>query len=163
MSGRYQKIGHAEQVDLLAKGLVTLPPSIHRSGHRYQWLRGHSPSDIPPSDLDPPPQALTDVWLSAIHEREKRVSAARPVSAPTETLVEAVINALGGYQAARGYGHELSFRCPFHEDRIPSFGLNLASGSWLCRSGCGAGRSIRSLARRLGIPVWSGRTLELVR
>ncbi|KKL80037.1 hypothetical protein LCGC14_2008850, partial [marine sediment metagenome] len=30
-------------------------------------------------------------------------------------------------------------RCPFHEDRHPSFYVNKLTGSWFCHSGCGGG------------------------
>lgn len=30
-------------------------------------------------------------------------------------------------------------RCPFHEDRHPSFYVNKSTGAWICHAGCGAG------------------------
>ncbi|MCH7554117.1 MAG: bifunctional DNA primase/polymerase [Chloroflexi bacterium] len=143
-----------EGLDLLAKGLVTLPPSIHPSGHRYEWVKGHSPTDIPPAGLELPPEAITQAWLAAIQEREEKRALARPVGIPSAPTMELVIEALGGRHAAQGYDPELRFRCPWPEnhqngDRNKSFGLNTISGAWLCRSGCASGQSIRSLIWKL--------------
>jgi hypothetical protein len=39
-------------------------------------------------------------------------------------------------QDAKG---EVSTRCPFHDDRTPSFSVNLETGAWYCHAGCGGG------------------------
>lgn len=38
-----------------------------------------------------------------------------------------------------GSGPELKLRCPFHQDRTPSFSLNIEKGVWACFAGCGKG------------------------
>lgn len=40
-------------------------------------------------------------------------------------------------------------RCPFHDDRSPSFGINVDTGEWNCFSGCGGGW-LDTLLERLG-------------
>ena len=48
-------------------------------------------------------------------------------------------------------------QCPLHDDRVPSFSINIALGAWRCWAGCGSG-GLRGLARRLGLPVpWHDR------
>lgn len=41
----------------------------------------------------------------------------------------------------RGFfqGYELRARCPFHNDRNPSFSMNIEKGVWICFTGCGQG------------------------
>lgn len=36
-------------------------------------------------------------------------------------------------------GNELYARCPFHDDRMPSFLVNINTGLWICHRGCGQG------------------------
>jgi predicted P-loop ATPase len=48
-------------------------------------------------------------------------------------------------------------RCPFHEDKAPSFSVNCEKGTWVCHAGCGGG-GIKDLAERLKIsPPWEER------
>jgi DNA primase len=44
---------------------------------------------------------------------------------------------------------KLNALCPLHDDHHPSFSLNLETGMWVCRSGCGGGW-IDTLLLRLG-------------
>ena len=71
-------------------------------------------------------------------------------------LLRAVLAELdrrGTYLKPRKAGQRADGRCPFHEDRHPSFWLNLDTGAWGCWvPGCGKG-GLRSLARRLGIRI----------
>lgn len=41
-------------------------------------------------------------------------------------------------------------KCPFHDDKSPSFSVNLTKGSWKCFSGCGGGGVVEFIARRRG-------------
>ncbi|WP_052690110.1 CHC2 zinc finger domain-containing protein [Xanthomonas albilineans] len=45
-------------------------------------------------------------------------------------------------------------RCPFHEDRNASLGVNLANprGGWKCFAGCGSGDLVSFHMRRTGLP-----------
>ena len=44
-------------------------------------------------------------------------------------------------------GDERRARCPFHDDRSPSFGFNVGNGLWICRAGCGSGNGFQFLER----------------
>lgn len=48
-------------------------------------------------------------------------------------------------------GVEINTHCPIHEDRSPSFSINMDTGLWICFSGCGRG-NIFDLARLVGYP-----------
>lgn len=69
-------------------------------------------------------------------------------------LAQAVEIAIGELSGVRSYTGEsgtrqIRARCPFHDDRRPSFGINADSGTWNCLAGCGGGW-IDSLLLRLG-------------
>ena len=45
-------------------------------------------------------------------------------------------------------------RCPMHDDSNPSFGVQIETGAWVCRSGCGSGYDLAELVSILtGDPV----------
>ena len=44
------------------------------------------------------------------------------------------------------------FRCPFHDDKLPSLSINLDSGQWICYANCGAGHLDSFIAKYTG---WS--------
>ena len=48
-------------------------------------------------------------------------------------------------------GDERRARCPFHDDRSPSFGFNVSNGLWICRAGCGGGNGFKFLERAGGM------------
>lgn len=50
-----------------------------------------------------------------------------------------------------GSGVERSAKCPFHQDKNPSFGVNIKKQTWISRSGCGGGSIIDLIARFEGI------------
>ena len=41
-------------------------------------------------------------------------------------------------------------KCPFHDDRHPSFSVDVETGLWICHAGCGQGNA-EQFADRLGI------------
>ena len=48
----HNKVGLAPGIDLRGDGgLVVAPPSLHRSGRRYRWLRGCDPAALAPAPL----------------------------------------------------------------------------------------------------------------
>lgn len=49
-----------------------------------------------------------------------------------------------------GSGDDLKACCPFHEDRNPSFSVNIKDGSWKCFAGCGQGGVVELIARHQG-------------
>ena len=134
--------------DFLRGGLAIVPPSIHPSGMSYKWVKGHSPFDIPLSDLPMLPAFLETYWLSFCQPK----GLDRPlyhVSTPN-CLARRIWSALAEELACLRPGADDNWtgRCPFHEDRNPSFSINFDKGVWCCFSGCGQG-TIRQLAERL--------------
>lgn len=53
-----------------------------------------------------------------------------------------------GLQGIRFVGNNLMAQCPFHDDRKPSFGVNLSTGAYNC-FGCGAKGSFVNLVKHL--------------
>ncbi|MHA1702082.1 MAG: phage/plasmid primase, P4 family [Promethearchaeota archaeon] len=49
-----------------------------------------------------------------------------------------------------GANGEASGHCPFHEDMVRSFNVNLNSGLWICHAGCGSGNA-KQFCDKLGI------------
>lgn len=49
-----------------------------------------------------------------------------------------------------GSDDEKKARCPFHDDKNPSFSVNLADGAWKCWAGCGSGGVVELVARHEG-------------
>lgn len=47
----------------------------------------------------------------------------------------------------RQVDNQLSARCPFHDDRTPSFSADTESGLWKCFAGCGHGNFLQFLSR----------------
>lgn len=42
-------------------------------------------------------------------------------------------------------------KCPFHDDKRPSFSVNYGNGLWICRAGCGEGNAIGFYMRLKGL------------
>jgi len=57
-----------------------------------------------------------------------------------------------GFKNLKQINNNIMMSCPFHEDKNPSFGINVDTGSWNCFS-CGRkGRDIKSLSKELNMP-----------
>jgi hypothetical protein len=56
-----------------------------------------------------------------------------------------------GLKRIRQRGQEISACCPFHDDRTPSFSINVETGQWFCHAGCGSGNGTTLLARLTNI------------
>lgn len=48
------------------------------------------------------------------------------------------------------HGNEFRAKCPLHQDRNPSFSLNIPAGVWICHAGCGKGDFIRLVELVMG-------------
>lgn len=46
-----------------------------------------------------------------------------------------------------GNGDQCKARCPFHEEKKPSFSVNLKEGLWNCFAGCGKGGVLELMAK----------------
>jgi len=75
-------------------------------------------------------------------------------------------------QNIKARGEWRQARCPFHDDRSPSFSFNAKTGSWKCFAGCGGGDgftflqrtdnlsfgdAVREVAAMVGVDETSGR------
>lgn len=61
-SGRLIQTGTSGKIDILARGIQILPPSVHRIGTAYTWLPGRSPDDVP---VAPAPAWVIDALVNA--------------------------------------------------------------------------------------------------
>ena len=50
----------------------------------------------------------------------------------------------------KGEGDNKKAKCPFHNDKNPSFSVDLKTGSWKCFSGCGGGGVVELISKRTG-------------
>jgi hypothetical protein len=58
---------------------------------------------------------------------------------------------LGHLDKAKRRGDQIDSLCPFHGDTSPSFTVNIATGLWHCRAGCGGGDIVEFHARRCNL------------
>ena len=69
----------------------------------------------------------------------------------------------------RDYGIELKQmgpdnlmgRCPFHEDKTPSFGVTPSKNLWNCLAGCGGGDTLQLVMKKEGVSF--RRAVEILR
>ena len=133
--------------------LCLAPPSIHPSGLRLTWLRGHSPFDVPLDKLATLPYGLLQAW----HGLKTPKPIATQRDAPPPGWLGLVFDALVDKIEATGRllhpssNGGLTGRCPLHDDHNPSFSIHPKWG-WKCFSGCGEGK-LTALAARLGISI----------
>jgi hypothetical protein len=69
--------------------------------------------------------------------------------------IESLLGSLG--IDGRITNDEITAPCPMHADRRPSFGVNMNTGLWICRAGCGKGNLAQLLAIATGITVGAAR------
>ena len=143
-----------QRPDLLAPGrLAVVPPSVHPNGKVYEWLPGHSPHDIPSSELDPPPVSVMDAWSNLRIPTVSPFPAKSAYSAPP--WLGLIFDRITAHLMAKGHRlHHLasggvSITCPFHDDHKPSLSIHPSRG-WICFAGCGGGR-LTLLAARLNV------------
>ncbi len=68
---------------------------------------------------------------------------------------EDILNEAGFETEVKGNSERLAqrvFRCPFHDDKLPSLSINLDSGQWICYANCGAGHLDSFISKYTG---WS--------
>jgi len=93
-------------LDLLANGYAILPPSDtylfvgnRGRGGPYRWVKGHSPFDIPLAELESPPDALIEYWLSdASASPSDRSGETRATAEPQDrhSALDVVLSAIAG-------------------------------------------------------------------
>lgn len=128
------------------RSVVTAPPSVHASGHRYVWIRARGPDDLPAAPL---PR-----WLKLIAEGAAGADPRDPLSEqPARTTQERTEFAEAWTRA----GIELRpgdryYLCPFHDDHHPSLHIDSERCRWYC-FGCRRGGGIGRLRRLIGDPL----------
>jgi hypothetical protein len=153
--GRHVWFATAERLPsaVLATGLelkaerstVIVPPSVHASGGRYEWLPGLGPDEV---EIAPVPE-----WLDALAHgdpdaRTRHPLADPPVRTSTEQEEFAAAWERAGLILRPGDRYYL---CPFHPDTHPSLHIDAQGCRWFC-FGCRRGGGIGRLLRLLGDP-----------
>ncbi len=143
------------ELDLLIHSPAIIPPSVHKSGHRYRWALGHSPADIPWPELAQPPVLLVEHWGNIVRPKDR--PHVRPIVQPGgfEAAMRAWLESRskrGVLKApdAKGWIHELYCPLPGHSGRNASFGVNFELNGYICFSRHGGGTLTR-LAEVFGI------------
>ncbi len=145
-------LGGCELLELRAgRHQSVLPPSVHPSGARYEWLDGR---------FDPGAAAVLPAELLPAADDPAPARTLRPVPDDLEQIPPpAYFRALAGVDAPDGGGLVC---CPLHDDRTPSCNVDAASG-WYCH-GCGRGGGIYQLAAMLlGITASPLRGADFIR
>lgn len=120
--------GKPPAVDLLADpGYIVLPPAMHKSGQRYQWLK--DPFSV---GLAPLPPALLDLIYP---EAKPGPSFSEPDVEPMRHI-DQLLNKL---EAVRRSASGWTARCPAHEDHHPSLHIKIGDDGRIllhCFGGC---------------------------
>ena len=133
-------------LDLKADGgLAVVPPSIHASGHRYEWEAGAEPEVLPLAAL---PRWLGQASPDA---RAGHAGAPAPPRSTTEREQFADLWHALGVDVLPG---DRYYRCPFHDDHHPSLHVDSEGCRWYCfgcRRGGGPGRLRRLVGQKVGV------------
>lgn len=146
-----------QRADLLGpRSLLVIPPSVHPSGFRYAWARGHSPADIPFSELAEPPAPIMDFWRSvAIPPKPPRAHG--PTPGYLGVIYDAIVRKLeaDGLRLRPARGGGLQGDCPFHCSKGRKAFIIDRERGWHCFAGCSDGESGRltTLAVKLGVQL----------
>lgn len=135
------------------KSLIVIQ-GVHPKDHNFQYrfVRGHSPLDIPITELAEPPEAIMSYWRSVSDPpRPPRTYAG--TSANLGNLFDVVVDRLNadGANLRPISGGYLKGNCIFHNsDGKKSFTVHPEKGAH-CFAGCLKNGRLTSLALRLGI------------
>lgn len=133
-------------VDLKADGgLAVAPPSLHASGHRYEWEPGADPDELPLAEL---PR-----WLTSFGP-DGRVGRAGAPAPPRSTAEREEFAELWRALGVDVFPGDRYYLCPFHADRHPSLHVDTEGCRWYCfgcRRGGGPGRLRRLAAQKVGV------------
>lgn len=139
--------------------LVRLPLGIHRkTGKRYPFITPDdkllSPTIRQQMALLADPMFVPQNFISEICAEVPEMTPRLPHPSPLlpkvrsnsgETLSERLKNAIRVYDFVRQYIELDQFGkglCPFHDDHIQSFQVNIEANYWSCYAGCGGGSII---------------------
>lgn len=134
-----------QPIDIQGEGsYVVMPPSLHASGRRYEWLEGCGPAVLRVQEFN--------LWFQSALARTgiswspTARLASRGAASPNGDLAGTIIEALGKLTGEAGElrGSEVWFHCPFHGDKVMSLSANTERPVWHCL-GCNEGGGIRRL------------------
>jgi len=134
-------------------GYVLAPPSIHPSGARYEVLRGDLPirvealSDILPAELLSHYTEYAAIVSSSVSVISAALTAndtdpwgnAEQVFDPNQDLIEQIKTRYrieNFFRATQHRGRWQMTHCPFHDDKKPSFWIDINRQLCGCFSGC---------------------------
>lgn len=134
-----------QPVDVQGEGsYVVMPPSLHASGRRYEWMSGSGQSLLHVPEFNLWFQSsLAKIGIGWSPMPKPRSQA--PVSLNGD-LASAIIRGLQELTGEAGVarGSEVWFHCPFHGDEVMSLSANFERPVWHCL-GCDEGGGIRRL------------------
>jgi Bifunctional DNA primase/polymerase, N-terminal/CHC2 zinc finger len=127
------------------RSVITAPPSVHATGHRYGWIAGRSPDQLVP--------ARVPEWLKSIAHGGSGTDPRRPLhDQPARTAQEQAAFAAAWARAGIELGSgDCYYLCPFHNDHHPSLHIDGERCRWYC-FGCRRGGGIGRLRRLIGDP-----------
>ena len=115
--------------------LIRVPFGIHRkSGERYPFV-GLGSFRQQVETLSSPQTVPMEAVEMYQYRKETRHYAGIGARVKDIPLVEFI----GQYVDLRPIASGFIGLCPFHEDKVPSFGINVAGNYWNCFAGCGGG------------------------
>jgi hypothetical protein len=127
------------------RSIAVAPPSLHRSGLRYEWVRGPGRDAESPA---PAPSWLATLAKDGVQVHGRHAAHAAPVRTEQEQREFTEAWGRAGLVFRPGDAYYL---CPFHDDHHPSLHVDAESCRWFC-FGCRHGGGIGSLRKLLGEP-----------
>ena len=115
--------------------LIRVPFGIHRkSGQRYGFIGlGNFRQQI---EILCSPQTVPEAAIETFQYRKET----RHRNNESERFKDIpLVEVIGQYVDLRPIASGFIGLCPFHEDEVPSFGINVNGNYWHCFAGCGGG------------------------
>lgn len=148
-----------EDVDFLSdKKQVVAPPSIHPSGHQYNWVV--HPNEMELADL---PKWFIELVKNKKNDSKKsnqgksfgkKTSPTVYQNSSENKTIDAILTSIDWIDFYSrfvtnivGDGEWKSSTCPFHGDENNSFGFHIVHGGWTCFAGCGSGSGLNAIQK----------------
>jgi hypothetical protein len=119
--------------------LIRIPFGIHRkTGERYGFI---SPSGEPLGSFEQQIELLANprtVPEETIEHLQRNKPCQKKIKRERFENIS-LVDFIGQYVDLRPIASGALGLCPFHQDRVPSFGVNVVGNFWHCFAGCGGG------------------------